>query len=34
MTPAQATIWLREQMMDVFKLGVFKDATEANGSSG
>ena len=34
MTPAQATIWLREKMMDVFKLGVFKDATEANGSSG
>jgi 2-oxoglutarate ferredoxin oxidoreductase subunit beta len=26
MTPAQATIWLREKMMDVFKLGVFKDA--------
>jgi 2-oxoglutarate ferredoxin oxidoreductase subunit beta len=25
MTPAQATIWLREKMMDVFKLGVFKD---------
>jgi 2-oxoglutarate ferredoxin oxidoreductase subunit beta len=26
MTPTQATIWLREKMMDVFKLGVFKDA--------
>lgn len=26
MTPAQATNWLREKMMDVFKLGVFKDA--------
>lgn len=26
MTPIQATIWLREKMMDVFKLGVFKDA--------
>jgi 2-oxoglutarate/2-oxoacid ferredoxin oxidoreductase subunit beta len=25
MTPTQATIWLRENMMDVFKLGVFKD---------
>ena len=25
MTPPQATIWLREKMMDVFKLGVFKD---------
>jgi len=26
MTPSQATIWLREKMVDVFKLGVFKDA--------
>jgi len=26
MTPAQATMWLREKLMDVFKLGVFKDA--------
>jgi 2-oxoglutarate ferredoxin oxidoreductase subunit beta len=26
MTPTQATIWLREKMMGVFKLGVFKDA--------
>ena len=27
MTPAQSTVWLREKMMDVFKLGIFKDAT-------
>lgn len=33
LTPAQATIWLREKMMSVFKLGVFKDAMQANGTS-
>jgi 2-oxoglutarate ferredoxin oxidoreductase subunit beta len=27
MTPAQSTVWLREKMMDVFRLGIFKDAT-------
>jgi 2-oxoglutarate ferredoxin oxidoreductase subunit beta len=26
MTPTQATTWMREKMMDVFKLGVLKDA--------
>lgn len=34
MTPAQSTIWLREKMMDVFRLGVFKDSTEAKGTGG
>jgi 3-hydroxymyristoyl/3-hydroxydecanoyl-(acyl carrier protein) dehydratase len=29
MTPAQSTVWLREKMMDVFRLGIFKDATQA-----
>jgi 2-oxoglutarate ferredoxin oxidoreductase subunit beta len=32
MTPAQATIWLREKMMKEFKLGVFKDARQENGT--
>jgi 2-oxoglutarate ferredoxin oxidoreductase subunit beta len=27
MTPAQSSVWLREKMMDVFRLGIFKDAT-------
>jgi len=30
MTPAQATIWLRENMLDVFRLGTFKDETQAH----
>lgn len=34
LTPAQSTIWMREKMMDVFRMGVFKDATQANGTSG
>jgi 2-oxoglutarate ferredoxin oxidoreductase subunit beta len=34
MTPAQSTIWLREKMMDVFRLGIFKDATQAKGTAG
>jgi 2-oxoglutarate ferredoxin oxidoreductase subunit beta len=27
MTPAQSTVWLREKMMAVFRLGIFKDTT-------
>jgi 2-oxoglutarate ferredoxin oxidoreductase subunit beta len=34
MTPAQSTIWLREKMMDVFKLGIFKDATQVEKTAG
>jgi 2-oxoglutarate ferredoxin oxidoreductase subunit beta len=34
LTPAQSAIWMREKMMDVFRPGVFKDATRANGTSG
>jgi 2-oxoglutarate ferredoxin oxidoreductase subunit beta len=34
MTPSQSTIWLREHMMNEFKLGVFRDAGKANVTRG
>ena len=32
MTPAGATTWLREEMMEVYQLGVFKDSPQGAGN--
>jgi 2-oxoglutarate ferredoxin oxidoreductase subunit beta len=32
MTPAEATTWLRKEMMDVYRLGIFKDSPQGKGN--